>query len=142
MNKILLFLLVVFVMFPAAYAHGFSTKGEDCSKCHTLTKDEATAIVKNLNPGLSVIDIKSSPVKSLWEITVATGAQKVLVYIDFSKQYVITGEVLDIKAKKNLTRDRLTEINKIDISTIPLDDALVMGAANAQYKIIVFDDPG
>jgi thiol:disulfide interchange protein DsbC len=141
MNKILFFLLVALTIFPAAYAHGFSTKGEDCSKCHTLTKDEATEIVKKFNPSLSVIDVQTVPVKALWEITVATGGQKVLAYVDFSKQYLITGEIIDLKGNKNLTRDRLAEINKVDVSSIPLDDALVMGDKDAKYKIIVFDDP-
>jgi len=115
--------------------------GEDCAKCHTLTKDEATAIVKDLNPGLSVLDIKSSPLKALWEITLATGGQKAIAYVDFSKRYLLMGEMLDIKEKKNLTRDRMAEINKVDVSTIPLDDAIVMGDKNAPHKIIVFTDP-
>lgn len=141
MNKVLFPLLVALLLFPLSYAHGFSTKGEDCSKCHTLTKDEATEIVKKVNPALSVLDVKSVPVKSLWEITVSTGGQKVLAYIDFSKHYLITGEIIDLRGNKNLTRERLTEINKVDVSTIPLSDALVMGDKDAKYKIIVFDDP-
>ena len=141
LNKTLLFLLAAFMLSPLSYAHGFSNMGEDCSKCHTLTKDEATAIVKGLNPGLSILDIKPSPLKALWEITIATGGQKVVAYVDFSKRYLLMGEMLDIKEKKNLTRERLAEINKVDVSTIPLDDAIVMGDKNAPYKVIVFSDP-
>src|SRR5208337_4348502 len=126
---------------PLSYAHGFSNMGEDCSKCHTLTKVEANAIVMSLNPGLSVIDIRPSPLKALWELTVSTGGQKVVAYVDYSKKYLLMGEMLDIKKKKNLTRDRLIEINKVDVSTIPLDDAIVMGDKNAHYKVIVFSDP-
>ncbi len=126
---------------PLSYAHGFSTMGEDCSKCHTLTKDEATEILKNLSPDLKVLDIRPSPVKAMWEVTINAGGQKLLGYVDFSKHYLITGEILDIKAKKNLTRDRLTEINKVDVSTIPLDDAIVLGDKSAPYKVIVFSDP-
>ena len=141
MNKTLFFLLAAFILSPLSYAHGFSNMGEDCAKCHTLTKDEATAIVKSLNPMLSVIDIKPSVVRGLWEITIATGGQKGIGYIDFSKKYLISGEVIDLKDKKYLTRERIAEINKVDVSTIPLDDALVMGDKNAPYKVIVFDDP-
>jgi len=141
LNKTIFFLLAAFMLFPLSYAHGFSTKGEDCAKCHTLTKDEATEILKTLNPDLKVLDIQSSPIKSLWEVTINAGGQKVLAYIDFSKHYLITGEILEPKEKKNLTRDRLAEINKVDVSTIPLDDAIVMGDKNATYKVIVFSDP-
>ena len=129
------------MLLPLSYAHGFSAKGEDCAKCHTLTKDEATALLKYLNPDLKVLDIQPSPVKAMWEVTINAGGQKVLGYIDFSKHYLITGEILDLKAKKNLTRERMAEINKVDVSTIPLDDAIVMGNKSAPYKVIVFDDP-
>jgi protein-disulfide isomerase len=29
----------------------------------------------------------------------------------------------------------------VDVSKIPLDDAVVMGEKNAKYKIVVFSDP-
>ena len=141
MNKILLSLFVFFMLFPMAYAHGFSTKGEDCSKCHSLTKEEATTIVKTFDPNLTVLDVQSSPVKTMWEITIATDGQKVLAYIDFSKRYVLLGNMLDTKEKKNVTRERMTEINRVDFSTIPLDDAIVMGDKSATHKVIVFSDP-
>ncbi len=118
-----------------AYAWGAGTK------CEPLTMDEATAIVKNLNPGLSALDVRTSPVEGMWEVTITTGTQKVLAYIDCSKRYVILGELLDTKEKKNLTRERMSEINRVDVSSIPLDDALVMGDKSAPHRVIVFDDP-
>lgn len=141
MNKFLLPLLVVLVFFPFSYAHGFSKMGEDCSKCHTLTKEDAAAIVKNLNPAWSVIDVRPVPVKAMWEIDIATGAQKVPAYVDFSKRYILMGELIDLKEKKNLSRERYEELNKVDVSSIPLDDAIVMGDRNARYRVIVFSDP-
>ncbi len=118
-----------------AYARGADTK------CGTLTKEEATAIVKHLDPNLSAIDVRTSPAEGMWEVTVNTGAKKVLAYIDCSKRYIILGELLDTKEKKNLTRERMTEINKVGVSSIPLDDALVMGDKSAPHRLIVFDDP-
>ena len=135
MNRILFFLLTILMLLPAAYACGADVK------CEQPTKDQATAVLKNLNPNLSALDIKPSPIEGLWEVTVTTGAQKVVAYIDCSKRYVLLGDLPDTKEKKNLTRERMAEINKIDVSSIPLDDALVMGDKNAAHKIIVFDDP-
>ncbi len=135
MNRIVFSLVAAFILFPTAYACGADTK------CETLTKDEATAIVRNLNPTVSVLDVRPGPVADLWEVTIATGGQKVLAYVDCSKRYLIMGEVIDIKQKKFLTRERMTEINKVDVSSIPLDDALVLGDKDAPHKIIVFDDP-
>jgi thiol:disulfide interchange protein DsbC len=63
------------------------------------------------------------------------------VYVHFSKNHVISGEIFDIKEKKSLTRERMADINRVDVSQIPLADALVMGEKDAKHKVIVFDDP-
>jgi thiol:disulfide interchange protein DsbC len=67
--------------------------------------------------------------------------QKGIVYISFSKELLISGDIFDIKARRNLTGERLSNLNRIDISKIPLDGALVMGDKNAPKKVIVFTDP-
>ncbi|MDP2754294.1 MAG: DsbC family protein [Nitrospirota bacterium] len=97
--------------------------------------------MKDLIPNLKVLDIKTSPVKGIWEVDIEAGGKKGLLYVDFSKKYLISGAVVSIKDKENLTQERLTEINKVDVSKIPLDDALVMGNKDAKHRVIVFDDP-
>lgn len=141
MKRILFFLAVVIFLFPAPDSYGFSEKGQDCSKCHTLSKDEALILLKDLIPNSRILDVKTSPVKSMWEVDVDAGGRKGIVYIDFSKKLLISGAVVDIKSKVNLTQERMTEINKVDVSQIPLDNAIVMGDKNARHKVIVFDDP-
>ena len=79
--------------------------------------------------------------KELWEIAVQSGERKGLLYLDSSKKYFFQGAIIDLTTKANLTQDRMSELNKIDVSMIPLDDALVMGDKEAKYKVIVFDDP-
>ena len=84
---------------------------------------------------------KTIPVKGLWEVDIDAAGKKGPLYVDFSKKYLISGAVVSIKDKKNLTQERLTELNKVDVSKIPLDDALVMGDKDAKHRVIVFDDP-
>jgi len=88
-----------------------------------------------------VLDVRTSPAKALWEIFSEVGGKKGILYVDFSKKYVFSGAILSIKDKKNLTQERFTELNKVDISQIPLDDAIVMGDPKARIRVIVFDDP-
>ncbi len=141
MRKIVFSVVIAVLLLPLSYSYGFSEKGQDCSKCHTLSKEEATALLKDLAPNLTVLDVVMAPVKGVWEVDIETGGKKMPVYVDFSKKYLISGAVVSIKDKKNLSQDRLTELNKVDVSKIPLDDALVMGDKEAKHKIIVFDDP-
>jgi thiol:disulfide interchange protein DsbC len=113
----------------------------ECIKCHIITNDEALNLLKEALPGIKILEIRNAAVKGLWEISVERGGQKGIVYIDFSKNILISGSLLNVKTKTNLTQERLLEINKVDISKIPLDDALVMGDKDAKYRVIVFTDP-
>lgn len=140
MRKLLFFFVLAILILPLSYSYGFSEKGQDCSKCHTLSKDEVSNLLKDFGQ-IKILEIDVSPIKGMWEVDLEANGRKFPVYIDFSKKYMVTGAVLSLKDKKNLTQQRLTEMNRVDVSQIPLDDALVMGDKNAKHKIIVFDDP-
>jgi thiol:disulfide interchange protein DsbC len=133
--------LFIFSLFPLGFTHGFETKGQDCIKCHTLGNDEAKDLLKGVLPDVKILDITVSPIKAFWEIFSESRGKKGLVYIDFSKKYVMLGSMISIKDRKNITQERLIELNKIDVSQIPLEDALVMGDPKARIRIIAFDDP-
>ncbi len=107
----------------------------------TLSKDEALSLLKEVAPDIKILEVRTSPVKGLWEVDIESGGRKGILYIDSSKKYMIQGAIFDLKAKANLTQERFIEINKVDISQIPLDDAIVMGDKEAKHRVIVFDDP-
>lgn len=144
MRKILVLIVLTFFLLPAAYSYGFSEKGQDCSKCHNLSKEEAANLLMNLGQTVNVLDVMQSPVAGVWEVDIVAGEKKVPIYIDFSKKHLITGSVISVNEKKNLSQERFTKLNpppKVDVSQIPLDDALLMGDKDSKYKIVVFDDP-
>ena len=141
MRKLLFFVVMAFVLLSVSYSYGFSEKGQDCSKCHTLTKEEAATLLKDIGQGAKVLEVLMSPIKGMWEVDIDAGGKKGLVYVDFSKKYLVSGSIISIKERTNLTQDRFTELTKVDVSQIPLDDALVMGEKDAKYKVVVFDDP-
>ncbi|MCK4911480.1 MAG: DsbC family protein, partial [Thermodesulfovibrionales bacterium] len=116
-------------------------EGADCSQCHTLSFDEATEMVKSVNPEIEVMEIKPSPVAGLWEITILARGKRGIAYIDFPKAHIITGSIIDVTSSMNLTNKRLYEISKVEFSEIPLEDALILGNPEARFKAIVFDDP-
>jgi hypothetical protein len=133
--------LILFFLLPIGSAYSFETKGQDCAKCHTLGNDEAKDLLKGFFPDIKIVDIRVSPSKAFWEVFSESGGRKGLIYVDFSKKYLMLGSMVSIKEKKNLTQERFTELNKIDVSQIPLEDALVMGDQKAKIRIIAFDDP-
>jgi thiol:disulfide interchange protein DsbC len=64
-----------------------------------------------------------------------------IVYLDYSFKYMIAGNMYGIQTRSNLTQESSAKINKVDLSLIPYENALVMGSKGAKKRVIVFDDP-
>ncbi len=64
-----------------------------------------------------------------------------MIYVDFGKKHFFTGSLISIKERRNLTQERLEELNKVDVAQIPLNDALVLGDQKARIRVISFHDP-
>jgi thiol:disulfide interchange protein DsbC len=146
MRKIFFAVAVILLSLSASQSYAFSEKGQDCAKCHTLSKDEAVTLLKDIIPNPKILEISASPVKAMWEVDVDSQGRKGVVYVDFSKRYLVSGALIDVREKRNLTQEKSEELNKVvlskdDVSKIPVEDALVMGDKNAKHKVIVFDDP-
>jgi thiol:disulfide interchange protein DsbC len=143
MRKYILIIFAFLFSFGVNNGNVFAfAKGEhDCSKCHTLTEEGAKELLTNFAPDVKILGVKPGPVMGVWEITLDTAGKKGLIYVDFSKNYLISGSFIDVKTKKNLTKDRFDDLNRVDVSGIPLDDALLLGKKDAKIKVVVFDDP-
>ncbi len=136
--------LIVGVFFMPAGAFMVGGEGEgcgagECKDCHALSMEEAKGILKDVAD--DVIGVRFSEVGGLWEIDILKRGRKYPLYLDYSKQYVISGQVVKLATRENLTQNRFRNLNKIDISKIPLGDAVVVGSPRAKNKVIVFDDP-
>lgn len=112
--------------------------GKEAAK---VTRSEMEEIVKKFMPGISLISLEPAPFNGFWEIAYEQGGKKNLLYMESSGRYVISGSVIDMVSRTNLTKEKYDEINKIDVSLIALDDAVVLGDRSAPNKVIVFNDP-
>lgn len=133
--------IAVLVLSTVHTTHSGETTDHNCAKCHQITNADASALLRDIIPELKILEIRQATIKGLWEIAIETRGQKGIVYVDYSKKNIISGSVIDIETKTNLTQERSIELNKVDVSVIPLDDALVMGDKDAKRRVIVFDDP-
>ena len=132
----------IFVLFLTSF---FALQFFQCSVFgadkEIMTKEKATAVLRVLDSDIRVLSVELAPVDGLWEAFIDGRGGKGMVYIDFAKQNILIGNILNIETKTNLTKKKFDEINRIDTSLIPLDDALVMGNPDARHKVIVFGDP-
>ena len=132
--------MVIGMLISAPFgAHAFPTKKGDkaCTECHKLDKKEAEAILKKLSPDAKVSGITVAPLKSMWQVDVDAGeGKRGVFYLDFSKKYVVVGQMAPVESL-----GKQPEPRKVDVSKIPLDDAITLGAKTAGKKVIVFTDP-
>lgn len=124
--------------------YAFGGCEEDCNKCHSLDKKEVQGIFEKMKaPDMKVMEIKMSPVRGLWEVSVEDKGKRGVMYVGFSKKYVMPGPIYEVETASNKTQEALNEPadRYVDVKRIPVDDALVMGEKDARYKVIVFTDP-
>ena len=103
---------------------------------------QEAAIRKNLAerlPSLPAIDeVVKSPIPGLFEIR-AGGTE--IFYTDAEGNYLIQGNLIDTKGRRNLTEERIAKLTEIDFAALPLKDAFTIVRGNGKRKVAVFEDP-
>jgi thiol:disulfide interchange protein DsbC len=95
------------------------------------------AIAERMPNAPKIDEIRPAPMPGLWEIRIGNEIR----YIDPTGTFLIEGELIDLKAKKNLTEERVTQLNRIDFASLPLKDAVVWKTGTGKRRIAVFADP-
>lgn len=103
---------------------------------------QETTIRKNLAeriPQLPQIDeVIKSPMPGLYEIRV-NGNE--IYYTDADANYLVQGNLIDTRQKRNLTEERVEKLSAIDFDALPLKDAFTIVRGNGKRKLAVFEDP-
>jgi len=88
-------------------------------------------------PSLPIDAIRPSVISGLYELQV--GGQ--IFYADRTGKYLIaSGHIFDVASHTDLTAQRLEAINKIDWSSLPLEQAIVSGDPDG-LPVAIFTDP-
>jgi len=118
---------------------------ESSQESEGLSTEEAQEILKKINvPDAKIVEIRMSPVEGLWEVAIENKGRYGIFYVDPSHKYLIGGQIIEVATVTDKTRERLDELyskRRIDLSRIPLEDALLLGDKEAAKKVIVFTDP-
>jgi thiol:disulfide interchange protein DsbC len=106
-----------------------------------VPKEQEQLLRKNLSerlPSIGRIDeISRTPMPGLFEVRVGTD----LFYTDADGGYLIQGHLIDTKARKNLTEERMDKLLAVDFDALPTKDAFVLVRGNGKRKLAVFEDP-
>lgn len=82
-------------------------------------------------------EVRKTDYGNLYEVRLGTD----IVYSDPNGLYLIMGNIIDIKSKKNLTEERVDQVSKIDFSTLPKQYAIKIVRGDGSAQMAVFSDP-
>ena len=96
---------------------------------------------KNLEqrlPSIGKVDeVARTPIQGVYEVRVGTD----IFYSDAEGNYLINGQIIDTRARKNLTEERQDKLLAIDFDALPVKDAFTVVRGNGKRKLAVFQDP-
>ena len=82
-------------------------------------------------------EVRPSAMPGLWEIRIADQIR----YTDATGNFLIEGDLIDLRTRRNLTEERVARINTVDFASLPLKDAIVWKNGTGKRRIAVFADP-
>jgi thiol:disulfide interchange protein DsbC len=111
---------------------------------HAVQADEADvkkAVVPVLEqlfgPGVKADAVRKAGALNLYEIQIGSD----ILYTDEKATYLFNGDILDVKAKKNLTEERKQKLSQVKFSDLPLDLAIKQVKGNGKRVLVTFEDP-
>jgi len=89
-------------------------------------------------PELPTIEsARTTPMAGLIELKAGSS----VLYTDANGDYLIEGQLVETKTQRNLTEERMDEINKVDFAGLPFKDAVVWKTGTGKRRLVVFADP-
>ena len=111
----------------------------ECTECHKLTKEEAGKILAKVAD--NVVAVVQGPFPGFWEVDVAQNGKTYPIYLDYSLKHLFNGQFIRLGDMANLTGKRFADLNRVDVASIPLKDAIRVGSPSAKKTVIVLSDP-
>ncbi len=147
MKKILICTVAMLLVSSVASAMTGSKDGcgsQECSKCHSLSVDEANKLLGFA--GVKVKSVKPAYSSGLYEIFFEKDGGKGIVFIDYGKKHLIQGQIISLKTMEPVAAHekefpRPKQFTGLDPKLIPVKHAVVMGNAKAVKKLYIFTDP-
>ena len=90
-------------------------------------------------PQFAKIDeVTKAPIPGLYEVRV-NGFE--IFYTDEQGNYLLQGNLIDVKERKNLTEERIEKLSQVAFDKLPGKDAIKIVRGNGKRRLAVFADP-
>ncbi|TCV93980.1 thiol:disulfide interchange protein DsbC [Luteibacter rhizovicinus] len=100
--------------------------------------DEKTvrAAVEALGPGIQVDSVAPAPMPGFYQV-VASGR---LVYVSSDGRYMLNGNLVDLKAKTDLSAQSWAATRKAELAKVPASRRLIFSPPNPKHTVTIFTD--
>lgn len=102
---------------------------------------EIRQAVLSLAPGAKVTNIAKTALPGIMEVTLDSPRGPMVVYADEKGEYLLAGNLLDVKNRRNLTDERMDKLTEVKWDSLPLDQAIKVVRGEGKRKVAVFSDP-
>jgi len=90
-------------------------------------------------PNIKAVDeVSKTPIPGVYELRI-NGSE--IYYTDAQANYLIEGNIIDVRAQRNLTEERVTKLTAIKFDDLPFKDAFTIVRGDGKRKVAVFEDP-
>ncbi len=111
---------------------GISYAKNTCLSEKDISLPKVEQSLKPILGNAKPVSVSPSPVKNIYEVILDVGGRKIPVYIDCSLNYLITGEIVDIKNRKSVTRERVAQLKKEEAKKVSNELKKVLGAEKVE----------
>lgn len=101
---------------------------------------DESVVRKNLQnkfPGAEIQSVAKTPINGLYEVVL----EGQMLYADEKADYVLVGNLVEVKTQRNLTAERMRDLFKVNFDALPFDKAIKVVKGNGKRRIAVFSDP-
>lgn len=128
MRRFLILILLVFLVSSQA-----------CAQQGSALDVKKHKVVNNFLSVTNSTLVEAKDLGSIYELIIQQGKKKGILYLTKDGKYLIVGSLID-ENQKNLTQERFEEITKVDFSSLPLNDAIIIKKGNGAKKLVMITD--
>lgn len=118
-------------------ALGLAMLATGLTAAHAGEAEIKKAVSTLFGPQARVDEVRKVDVPGLYEVRLGND----VIYADEKGNYLIHGDIMDVKGKKNLTEERRNKLSAIKFSDLPLELAVKTVRGNGKRVFATFEDP-
>lgn len=144
LKELIITLAISVVVASPSFAMAKDGCGGACNACHKLTEKDAGELLKGI--GVTVKSVKDAPSKGLFELLVEKDNKQGILFVDFGKKHLMQGMIVNIETMQPVSSHsqdlpQPKQVTSVDVSKIPVNQAVTMGNPKGAKKLYVFTDP-